>query len=153
MNKTDLAWLAGIIDGEGTVSFNKGRSGKNRPTPVIMITNTSESLISKSQRILFDFDIDFKILRRKFLDKKWAKSYWKPCLTIYVRKLKSVENLLILILPYLACKDEQAKLVLESLRSVKRTRENYGRMASLRVPFANRVWDLNKRGLKEVTHI
>ena len=52
----DAGWLAGIIDGEGTVSLVKGQSG-----PILRITiyNGSEEILSKIRRILTAMEVPF----------------------------------------------------------------------------------------------
>ena len=46
LRKTDLAWAAGIIDGEGSVMLIKHHKNEN-PCPVVSVTNTSMELLEK----------------------------------------------------------------------------------------------------------
>jgi hypothetical protein len=45
MSDVDLAYLAGLIDGEGTVSLKRSSGGHRNPAPTIMVANTADSML------------------------------------------------------------------------------------------------------------
>lgn len=53
----DLAWLAGIIDGEGHVAFSYGGSGS--PHLRVQITNGSQAILDKATGLLRDLGVLF----------------------------------------------------------------------------------------------
>lgn len=62
-----LHWLAGIIDGEGSITLTVRREKKNAFSyrPRIHITNTDEELIKLCSEILDGFDVQYYIQRSK----------------------------------------------------------------------------------------
>lgn len=108
LQERELGWLAGIIDGEGTITICR-INGFMRP--IIQIVNTNTSLILESQRI-----IESMIGRRLSIGK--VKDYGKSVLSCYrIQYIKHSDLKIILttIFPYLVAKKEQARLVLEFL--------------------------------------
>lgn len=59
MNNIDIAWLAGIIDGEGSVSFQVTfrKTGNISVVPFIIITNSDHGILDNAKRILDENDI------------------------------------------------------------------------------------------------
>ena len=114
--ETDRAWMAGFIDGEGCLTIAR-QMRKGRPSPAYRVFIT----VSNTNRPCLEF---FKTLyggeiynihdRRK--DKRgtnWAEAYDWYC------PVSSSERLLCDLLPYLRLKQEQAKILLEFIRSKK----------------------------------
>ena len=50
--ETDVAWLAGVFDGEGSLSIAHGGHGGQSLHPRMQISNCSMSLMLKAQRII-----------------------------------------------------------------------------------------------------
>jgi hypothetical protein len=106
----DLAWLAGVVDGEGNINvgfFSNQVKGSGKDWKVLridcIINNTHAIMIEKATRILSELGIFFKVsLRRRDLR-------WRPCFVINVTGQKNTVKLLKLLLPYLTCKQEVAK--------------------------------------------
>lgn len=86
---TDLAWLAGVIDGEGYVAFKNG--------PVIEVDSVSPSLVTTPAR-LFGGSITTR-QRNDATVFRWA---------VYG---KNAEEILKRVMPYLRYKTAQAKIV------------------------------------------
>lgn len=61
----DLHWLAGIIDGEGSITLTIRRDGNISYRPRIHITNTDESLINECTRILDALNLQYYVQRSK----------------------------------------------------------------------------------------
>ncbi len=85
-----LAWLAGIIDGEGCVGLyhflSKGRWDEIRPC--LMIVNCNHALILEVQNILKALKITFTSLRRKRIKLNWKRAY-----VIEIQNSVSLKNL------------------------------------------------------------
>jgi hypothetical protein len=133
ISQTDLAWLSGIVDGEGSITFHRNRSGKFRPTPLVYIVNTSDVMISKIVIIFKELKVDYYYLLRNINHSKW-----KPCHSIRISKINSLKILLNAILPYLVSKQKQAELVLGSLQTFP-----HNSVAINRLKYAEQVWGLN----------
>ena len=109
---TDLAWLAGIIDGEGSILLGSG--GKRGQFPgyhglqiraTIHITNTCANIISKCEEILDQLGVSFHVA-----DKTTASNrtqVWR----IDIGKMEHTQRLLEAIMPFLVSKIGQAKIV------------------------------------------
>jgi hypothetical protein len=111
LNDVEAGYLAGIIDGEGSITFRKWGS---RLYPSIRITNTSKELITKCRRLL-GFGL---VYTRK--DKNHPK--YKTQYYIEICDGADVYALLHRILPYLTVKRKQA---LKALRLIISRRESY----------------------------
>ena len=106
MKAVKLAWLAGIFDGEGTITTTKNH-GTTRP--LLQVTNTNQALLTEVQTLLADL---IKRPVRACLQKRGKLSV-KPCYYLYVTKQSEVKTVLTSLLPYLVGKREQAVLLLE----------------------------------------
>ena len=119
-DKSFFAYLAGLIDAEGTLSI----VAKNESTvPYIAVYNDSERLM-------------------RWLEEATGKPFkpHKPpnhLIWRFVGNSKEREKLLLAILPYLLTKKEQAVLLLEYVRMFKQ------KDPARRVVLKNRVYDLN----------
>ena len=103
--KTKLAYMAGLVDGEGCLRINK----EDRCS--VIITNTDIKMI---EWVKFNFGGIIYLEERE-------KNNWKSCYTINIRKTKDILKLLIAIKPYLTIKIEQAdKLILRCNEIIKR---------------------------------
>lgn len=121
--KAKIGYLAGLIDGEGTISIIRGTAPtvrKNRGdgtrvdnyrryNAVIYIANTDRRLINW---LISNFGGSYNIYIHK------NKPTWKDKLTWYVCGQKAKEHFLLALMPYLVIKREQAKVVLNFLRIV-----------------------------------
>ena len=103
MKKTDLAYVAGIFDGEGCVCLriNKGRYYSLD----ISVANTNEWLM---QWLKFAFGGNFYAMQAKT---RKAQN-WKPCWRWTITGNKG-SSFLKLILPYLRLKKPQAELAIK----------------------------------------
>jgi hypothetical protein len=105
---TEWAYLAGIVDGEGSISIYVG-AGKCLQ-PVIAIVNTNESLLNHCCDILARAGIGVgynKSPRRRITGTKGKKSY-----AIIIRGgHKGIAKVLQEITPYLVAKRKQAEIV------------------------------------------
>lgn len=106
MKVVKLAWLAGIFDGEGTITTTKNH-GTTRP--LLQVTNTNTALLTEVQTLLYEI-IGRQV--RMCLQKKSPLSK-RPCYYMYVTKQSEVKKVLDALVPYLIGKREQALLLRE----------------------------------------
>lgn len=142
LSVAEAAWLAGIFDGEGCISFT--RRNKGSATPCVSVCNTSKSMIMKICMLYRECEIAFDVT-----DRLINHPTKKPIYVVRVSRLKSVIKLTDEIIPYLVNKRVQAELVRESvILTFKAIKPGCTKpkSASMREPFANRVWQINKRG-------
>ena len=122
-----LAWLAGIVDGEGYIGASykiftaKNRKGfKKKYTAVIFqvaIGNTQLSMIDEVEDILRTHNVVNHRRLTAAIREKGTKPFW----TTAVSGGKEVSHFLALILPWLINKKERALQVLEVIAYRKRT--------------------------------
>lgn len=119
-----LGWLAGILDGEGTISVQVYTlpSGRVRITPFIAVPNTDEGILTETMRILselLDGKEDGKPRLCNYKKREYQTSFEgrKPCHTIRVDGV-GVKHILGPLLPYLrSAKRDAAEKVLMFLES------------------------------------
>jgi len=114
MNKEKYGWLAGIIDGEGTITITK----QNRQTwfsyrPEIHITNTNQLILKQSCKLLKE--ITGKTVKIFITDKKRKNYVYR----VRLQDIESCKKLLIFLGPFLVGKKKQGKLLLEFLQNKK----------------------------------
>lgn len=121
MKDTDLAWLAGFIDGEGYLGlramtdYRLKKSGCMRNPiirPEFSVVNCDEQMIDKANDIIKELGLN---LRKK---KSIPKGVKKPVFSIYLKGNKRMSLLLVPILPYLTGgKKTRAELILKFANS------------------------------------
>lgn len=113
-----LAWLAGILDGEGTVSVQVYTlpDGRIRITPFVSIVNTDAGILEECKRILTEIGVIF----RDCVGGK-SKSGFESRLAITNMRIdgqKPVKKLLEILAPYLKSKKrENSYTILKYLES------------------------------------
>ena len=90
MNKTDIAYAAGLIDGEGTITLTKQASGNEFRYPVISMSSTTHELVEFMQTIFSG-----NIIERNNRHPKWNKVW------VWSVRGKNCLYMANLILPYL----------------------------------------------------
>ena len=106
MKRTDLAYLAGILDGEGSISIHKHKD-KNSQLGyyyqlVINVANTNEWLIN-----WIHLNFGGNIYKKRMLAKHYKQVY------LWSASSNQAKTLLELILPYLRLKKAQADIALQ----------------------------------------
>ena len=102
MRDVDIGYLAGIIEGEGSIYFCT-----KLKRPRIRISNTNIEILNKCIQILRDFGIDAKLRQQRQGNEKWKIGY-----SVDIDKLKDLEKILIIIKPELSGKKKQADVAL-----------------------------------------
>lgn len=140
---TDLAYLAGFVDGEGTIGIYSNGWKKNRKNPsrgfrcVFQIVNTNEEIINYIKRFL---GTSF-ITKRDPRDKKENLKNNRPRYILTLSSVQNVGEICKAILPYLKIKKSRAELVLEYCNNRK------VRIITDRdIQIVNELKILNKRG-------
>jgi len=104
LSDIDSAYLAGIIDGEGSIGLSKlNRKGRTFISPVITITNTSKNLVDKVSSIYPNGT--WRTRQRSYKN--------KPINEWVLNKTNNVADLLQQIIPHLSAKLDKANLVLD----------------------------------------
>ena len=119
VEETDIAWLAGIIDGEGYLTLLQcGLRGKlkliKKPTKTIHVligvNNTHPLMLVKLTNIYYDLGLSFHSVLRTPKNKKH-----KPSIAVVVTGNRNCKKLLEKIFPYLSNKKNQASVMLSYL--------------------------------------
>ena len=141
VQETDLAWLAGIIDGEGCFSiFINNRNDAANPSisASLTITNSNCLLLNRCREILDSLKIKYY-----YHDPKNGHQHGRRVMRIKVKNYSSLKCLIELLLPFLVGKIDQAKIILEFVSLAKqRGRLKYEE----RVGLMNNIKELNQRG-------
>lgn len=147
MNQTDLAWLAGFTDADGSIALwgHQERNGRYKCYPTIVYTNTNPAQIEKVVTILDSIGVKMHIVERdqsKTSD-KWARS-WQ----VITSNHGHAKIILEAILPYLAGKAPQARLTLKYIDS--RSNHLREKVTEEEVAIVHEVMALNKRGISKI---
>jgi hypothetical protein len=137
----ELAWLAGIIDGEGCFSiYGVHRKDADNPSPSanLTITNSNCLLLERCREILDELHIKYL-----YHDPKNGHQRGRRVMRIRVKNYSSIQSLIELTLPFLIGKVDQAKILLEfvSLAGQRGKLNLEGRTELM-----DRIKELNKHG-------
>lgn len=104
----DLAWVTGIIEGEGYIGLSKHMVGYLQYVPRVQIINTDDTLLENVGRILKENGLAY-FRKRHYVDKRVKR---KPCHDLVICGIKRVTKTLELIIPYMKTKKKRnAELV------------------------------------------
>ena len=106
-SRTDLAWLAGIVDGEGSIGAYRGKDDCVRLH--LTIANTDRRIIEKAALLLPGAVVKLRGRPTNLTRRQLA--------TIVVLKQEDMQAALQLLLPFLVGKHEEAKAVLAYLKT------------------------------------
>jgi hypothetical protein len=120
----EIGWLAGVIDGEGTVAFSVyslRHRGKIiqvvRVKPQVIVTNTDKELVERAADIFKRSGVGAHFATREQHGRSFAvtKTY-RPLHVANVSGFKRAKKALELIVPHLVSKKAKAELVLRYIR-------------------------------------
>lgn len=138
MKETDKAYLAGIIDGEGSLHISKVKSKKaNRGfvfVAVMSVWNTKQKLIDHIQKLIGEGSVFFKEETRK----EWNDKYLWQANPNLMRKI------LPQLVPYLIIKKELAKTILRFLELYNH--HNRGELNPKVFELYKQVKEFNRKG-------
>lgn len=105
----ELAWLAGIWDGEGSITIftHTEKNGQRKIRPVVCVVNTNLEIIAEVARILDSLGTSFQVFERKN-----PKDSHKDCVQLTTSNFEYIKVTIQAMLPYLIGKKAQAQLVL-----------------------------------------
>lgn len=135
MTKTELAYIAGIIDGEGTITLIRHHSNQT-PSPEISVANTNLRLLQHLKKV-----VGSGVIVKK-------KTYQKHHTPSYVWTLRSNAALVLMksILPWLLIKDERAKLILKDYKRLTPRNGRYTKkQLEQKIALTKEVHSLNSR--------
>jgi hypothetical protein len=114
MTNEKLAWLAGLWDGEGTITvfLTHREKGQEKYNASLILTNTDEKIISEATKILDELELRMHLFKRKPEKKEWKSAY-----QLTTRKLEVVKKFCEIFIPYLIGKKAQAELTLRFVNS------------------------------------
>lgn len=104
-----LAWLAGIWDGEGTFSIYYSN---NHYVGRLTLTNTSDSMINEIVKIL-----DKSNIKGHLWYEEPRTNKHKACWHVTINKLNNVKTAIELMMPYLVNKKPNAEILLRFVLS------------------------------------
>lgn len=125
--EAELGWFAGLLEGEGCITFFKQprKNGKFDIITGIQVTNTDINIINKLVDILNKTDLSWFLRNKKVYSKNHSECYYLEC-----RQHTMLKRSLELLIPYMyGNKKAKANLVLDFLnkrieRSVEKGKHN-----------------------------
>lgn len=124
---TEIAWTAGIIDGEGCIGIYSDRSkGPDSHRLYLTVANTEERMLVRLKTL---WGGDYRLQKRR-------TSAHHRCVWAWRMHDRAAGRFLEVVLPYLVVKKEQAEIALEFVSlfgrgSTRRTPENKGKRVEL----------------------
>lgn len=125
VTETDRAWLAGIIDGEGSLSLftNKEKDGSTKIKPVLNFVNTDIAIVNKALSILEEAGCSPYIVKRVHKNPKHL-----DVVEVKATSTMQIEKWLLLVQPYLfGIKKAKAEILLRFVRRRMSKRQEAGR--------------------------
>lgn len=144
MNETERAYIAGIVDGEGSVSMCLRNTKPKHYDVKVSISNSSKQLIDYLKNLFPLFNI--------FTQKDKRNKNWKRRYELYSSSLKNIKIFLESILPFLIVKKEQARLLLEYIE-IRNKVFSRGSHQSIHPQRENEIYfqlkEINQKGRKD----
>lgn len=111
MKETDIAWLAGLVDGEGCLFMRRISPQKQKSMEArVEIHTPSIRMFERVTRIFDGLEIQYSLEIGRM-----QKMSTRPANKITVNKKHEIKKLLLLIQPYLYVKLPEAEVMLEYL--------------------------------------
>ena len=137
ISSCDLGYIAGMIDGEGHISFSK--SPGQYAGIQVGISNTNEEIIKKCMDIMARIGCNPKLYVRKIASEKW-----KQCYSVLVTNQKDCLLFLTTILDCLSGKKARAQLMIDFIAS--RSGKKNRKLTTAEEMMLSGIRTLNKRG-------
>jgi hypothetical protein len=137
-----LAYLGGIIDGEGSIYVSTHNyQGNNWATVEIKIANTNYELIDHISAILRNLELAHYVTKPRK-----AKEHHKLAKTVVITGHKRVYKFLPIVIPYLVIKRKQAILALRYVNSRLRNTSRKAPFLPEEIEILGEIKKLNQRG-------
>ena len=140
LRRTDRAYLAGLVDGEGSIGIDN-HGGLRSPSVRITITNTNFLILEGLQ----------ELWGGHLAARRQRKSSWKPVSDLIWAARPETDRILKAIKPYLKGKREQCRTALLFNKTVNKKYAGVGNGVPLpiqvqRQELRKQMLELNKRG-------
>lgn len=140
--QTKVAWLAGLVDGEGSVGIHK--TGRGQMVACIQMSNTCELTMSVARQALADIGITAVAHHHQERDptKHRDAHYWR------VSRVADVVKLCLALMPYSVTKQHQLTLLSQFAESMvgEQVLDAIGRISSRsRKPYTEVERELQRR--------
>ena len=111
LRDVDVAWLAGVLDGEGQISYAQN-SARGMAQVRVAFHNTNLALLEKVCAVLASLSVAFHVTDKKT---QRVRAHWKPGFVVVVSGSKHALMLLRAMAPHLTAKLDEALCVIEYL--------------------------------------
>ena len=110
MKNTEAAWLAGLWDGEGSITVfrHTEKNGTRKLCPTMLVVNTDINIISEAKRLLDEIGTSYHIFERRTSNPRHKNAF-----QLSTRNTAYIKLTLETLLPYLVGKKKQAELTLQ----------------------------------------
>lgn len=111
MKDTDLAWLAGIWDGEGSIALftHTERNGTQKICPTVCVVNTDIAIINKARKILEEIGCNFVLQEYRPKNSRHSTRW-----VLTTRNQNYIVLFLEAVMPYLvSIKRQKAEILLD----------------------------------------
>ena len=124
--KEEIAWLAGIFDGEGHLGIHCKKTSKYGARKC-QITNSNLGIINETARILDKLDIFYIIAKQ-------PKTHLsrKQCYVIRIDRVREILKFIGFVYPYLKSTDKQHRVIQIKEQLENHTRTSDGRRLNFR---------------------
>ena len=142
LTEADIGWLAGIIEGEGSLSMNaydrKDRGCNLKVQTSIVIYNTDAGIINKATRILDQLDVGYYVKERDQKPMMREGGHYMPTASMLSLLMKGLEDglkVLRIIRPHMCGdKSHRADLMIRYLaRRFEKIKDNGGNHRNLKI--------------------
>jgi len=111
MQPQDVGWLAGLLDGEGSIVLVRGSSdrksdGRRSVLPRIVVAVADFEILKKYTTLLSSLGINYGYVKQ-------AHGRRHPIIHVWVAQHNSIVRLLTVVLPFLTLKARAARFVLD----------------------------------------
>ena len=131
----ELAWLAGILDGEGSICLYKQSAGGYLISN-IQITNSDDAILAEVERILQALSILYRICNAHSAKVYREKPNLKPCYHIVLTRQLEQKALLEYLLPYI--KGEKKLKALQLIEWIETHKRPDGKASSRKKKFVGK---------------
>jgi hypothetical protein len=108
MEDVRIAWLAGAMDGEGTITICKISTFYR---PIVQIVNTNLAMLQEAQAIFEHITGRKPTIKSKSFGSIPKLAHWKDSFQIQITRQQDVKSICQVLVPYLVTKKLQAELV------------------------------------------
>jgi len=122
-----LAWLAGLWDGEGSITMFVAQERNKAPKiiPTLVLVNTNAHIVNEALNIISEIGARFHVFERPENKKH------KACFQLTTRNMGHIKAVLGALIPYLVGKKPQAEMLLRYVNRRMELADKTGRTTHL----------------------